>query len=567
MAVESISTEELHDFLRKRAIFRDLHDEAIEEIAARLGEFRLEEGNNLFLEGDDSYVFYIVHTGLVRIWHKEDTREITYGLAESGDKFGEEGLLYNKRRTANVTALKPTHLLTLDLGDFSWMTNTYPQTRRRLQEIASSYERLRSQDFDWLFNGEFVHLITQRHFVELIDNIWQPFLVFMASLFFGFLGWVAPFVGMTTLLYGLGGVFMGIAILWIIWGFVDWRNDYFFITNQRVIWLEEVPFVSNSRQETPLSAIQGINVNTSYWGRVLGYGNVEIRTFTGTGSLRLTKLQDPVHFKSQIEELILRVRRQNQDTRQELMRNEIRTSLGLEDKVEETAEIIKSPQPEKDPEKGFGFFTTREMSEEGVIIYHKHPWILFRSIALPTLITLVVSILIPTLFWRDFATDGDQFPSVLMVLGAGLPTLAVLLFWVWYIYEDWSNDLYRVSKDSITDSEKTPFSRELTRTAPLRNVQSINYSREGILNTILNMGDVNIVIADETLTFETVFNPAHIQQDIIYRLENLKQSEEDKRQQEESENMLRWLRIYHEVNEEKTAAEEAKNGEEGDQKS
>jgi uncharacterized membrane protein YdbT with pleckstrin-like domain len=175
--------------------------------------------------------------------------------------------------------------------------------------------------------------------------------------------------------------------------------------------------------------------------------------------------------------------------------------------------------------------------------------------------------LIPTLFWRDFATDGDQFPSVLMVLGAGLPTLAVLLFWVWYIYEDWSNDLYRVSKDSITDSEKTPFSRELTRTAPLRNVQSINYSREGILNTILNMGDVNIVIADETLTFETVFNPAHIQQDIIYRLENLKQSEEDKRQQEESENMLRWLRIYHEVNEEKAAAEEAKNGEEGDQKS
>jgi hypothetical protein len=58
-----------------------------------------------------------------------------------------------------------------------------------------------------------------------------------------------------------------------------------------------------------------------------------------------------------------------------------------------------------------------------------------------------------------------------------------------------------------------------------------------------------------------VFNPAHIQQDVIYRLENLKHTDDQKRRQEESDSMLQWLQIYHEVNEEKTRQENGEHAE------
>jgi uncharacterized membrane protein YdbT with pleckstrin-like domain len=562
MPIESIPEEQVLDFLRKRALFQDLEEADLLALIARMGEFQVAQGVTLFREGDDGYVYYIVYSGQMRIWQDNQGREVTLGLAEPGDKFGEESLLHNKPRSTNVTALKNTHLLTLDYAGFSWLLANYPQTKDRLRELVNSYQRLRSETFDWLFSGEFIYLITQRHFFDLFDNVWRPMIVIVVSIVLGSLGFFVPFVGMRTILYALGGLTMGAGILWFIWGVVDWRNDYFIITNQRVVWLEQVLFLSDSRQEAPLSAIQSINVHTSQMGRIFGFGDVQIRTFTGTGSLRLTTLRDPQHFKFQIEELILRVRSQNQDARTESMRHDIRTSLGLEMEAEvELPEEAAIPTPDKEREKSFALFTTREMQDNEVLVYHKHPWVLIKRIWLPAVAIFAATLVVPWLAWRDLASQEPVFPTALMSLAVGGLAWLLLAFWNWYVYEDWSNDLYQLSKDSITDREKTPFSSELTRTAPLRNVQSINYNREGIINTILNMGDVNIVVADETLTFENVFNPAHIQQDVIYRLENLKHTDDQKRRQEESDSMLQWLQIYHEVNEEKTRQENGEHAE------
>jgi hypothetical protein len=71
--------------------------------------------------------------------------------------------------------------------------------------------------------------------------------------------------------------------IWGIWNWIDWGNDFYLVTDQRscgsvVIWLYE------SRDEAPHNTILSVDVNTTFLGRLIHYGSVHIRTFTGRSS-------------------------------------------------------------------------------------------------------------------------------------------------------------------------------------------------------------------------------------------------------------------------------------------
>ena len=107
-----------------------------------------------------------------------------------------------------------------------------------------------------------------------------------------------------------------------------------------------------------------------------------------------------------------------------------------------------------------------------------------------------------------------------------------------------------VSKDAIIDREKKPFSTEITKSAPLKNVLSLNHEKRGILGIMFNFGEVNINVGDATLTFRNVPNPAQIQQDIFYRMEKLKLHDEAEREANDQQRMTDWIRTYHEITDE-----------------
>ena len=62
---------------------------------------------------------------------------------------------------------------------------------------------------------------------------------------------------------------------------MDWGNDYYIVTNQRVVWLEKVVGLYDSREESPLPTVISVSTETEPLGRSLDYGNVIIRTFVG----------------------------------------------------------------------------------------------------------------------------------------------------------------------------------------------------------------------------------------------------------------------------------------------
>ena len=74
---------------------------------------------------------------------------------------------------------------------------------------------------------------------------------------------------------------------------------------------------------------------------------------------------------------------------------------------------------------------------------------------------------------------------------------------------------------------------------------SIEYERKGFWGFLFNFGTVYITVGNTRLTFDFVYNPSEVQQDIFYRmgerLEQLRQYEIDS----ERERISEWIASYH----------------------
>ena len=91
-----------------------------------------------------------------------------------------------------------------------------------------------------------------------------------------------------SLLQG-GGLSVALASLLLVlgaalfvWQWADWRNDYYLVTDRRVVWLEKVIGIYDSRQESPLGMILSVSLASNLSSRVLGFADVVIRSYTGS---------------------------------------------------------------------------------------------------------------------------------------------------------------------------------------------------------------------------------------------------------------------------------------------
>lgn len=77
-------------------------------------------------------------------------------------------------------------------------------------------------------------------------------------------------------------------------------SDEFAITNKRVII--KTGLISRHTLELNLSKIESVNINQSIWGRILGYGSIQI---IGTGGTRETfiNIKRPLLFRKKFQEL------------------------------------------------------------------------------------------------------------------------------------------------------------------------------------------------------------------------------------------------------------------------
>ena len=544
-------------FLDKIHLFNGLDQDQLAGIAVKLEEREVSAGAEIIKRGSKPDGFYMVFKGKVKVTVPDQEKgERQIGVLHGGDYFGEEALFEDRDRSATVTVVDAGILFFLSRPHFDALLTKYEILRPNFQVSIKSRKLARSKRFKWLGKNEVIYFIARRHKIRLFQALLAPVFsmigalvlvgvgIFLSSAIPQAVGWAAAL-----------GVFF-----WGIWRAIDWSNDYYIVTNQRVIWLEKVLFLHDSREEAPLGTILSVGVETDQLGRILKYGNVIVRTFVG--KLEFDHVEHPTQAGDMIREYWERTKAITTRSQMDVMKDTIKQKLGLP--LPKRQQVELSPVVPVDEEKvqraplwllALSNVFQLRIEDGGKVTYHKHWIVLIRQAWKPLGLLLLNMFLFG---WRIYllAASPDPADTVIHINAAGIPApdgaLAILLVffliiggWLWYYFEDWKNDIFKVTNEEIFDIDKKPFGSEEKRSAQIENILSTSYSRDGIIANIFNYGTVKISVGGTQMAFEDVMDPAAVQADINRRRSARIAKKGEDAGKEDRERFATWLAAYH----------------------
>jgi hypothetical protein len=506
-----------------------------------------QDGDFVFESGDDAEAMYVVFDGQVVLSYDQGQEMVSLAMLHSGDFFGEEALLFDDPRYYQAVANGKTILLRLDVDQFINFYEYLPIIDSLL-EVSIHSRKLSTQiSLPSLHEDEYVHVMTRRHPIILWSKLIMPMVFSIAVLVLsGLMQWL----WLPERIYGWIGLAIGIplSIFWLIWTIIDWRNDYFIVTNKRVVWIEKIAFIYESRQEAPLRTIMSVGIHRSRIGTLFGFGDVVVTTYVGT--VRLREIAHTETTATLIESYWHRSESVHRREEAQLMAQKLHEKLDLPLNRETDTSQAASPRTDFEStseSKELGFFAwlfsdfiRLRYEQDGAITYRKHWFVLIRYVWFPILLMLM-AILVFALRLGGRLTFMPMTAGIVMIL----LIMFGLFLWIVYVYADWRNDIFMITLDQIIDLDRKPLGKIRRRSAPLENVLSIEYERLGFWGFLFNFGTVYITVGNMRLSFDHVYNPSEVQEDIFYRmgerLEKVRQYEIDA----ERERVSEWIASYH----------------------
>lgn len=512
-------------------------------------------GEWLFRQGEVSNRLFYLLEGRVRLTQiNQEGFVMEVDSLESGDVAGETGLLVGDFHDVTATADGYARVLYLERSEFLGLLEERAHLRRRLKVSDIVNQRRKIRSFDWLRDDEWVISVVQRHWWRLLRQTGVPILLLAlltpsAVVMLVRLPWVALLLAIFIL------VFVGV----IAWQYMNWRDDFFVLTTQRVVHIERTWPFTTEREETPLDNVQDIyEIRPGLSANLLNYGSLVLQTAGETVEIDMNYIPRPGELRDLISGQMERSR-----TRTMLqMRGQIRDLLARRLRITEGPEPTTAVDEERERRRRFlPVAVTRSIweyffppswvkDEEGNAILWRRYWLpgflRYSAAFFPFLLMTVGGIAFFITIWPE-----ADFQTMVIWVGAWLFLEAVLLGILLWFVEDWRNDYFQLTPSHIILVRRLPLLLQESRhEARLDHIQNLGYEVPTILARVLNYGHVQFETAGREGKFELkwVRRPEEIQSTISNRQyqyrQQLQQIEATQRQQE----LLSWFATYDELN-------------------
>jgi CRP-like cAMP-binding protein len=159
------------EILARTDFFADASPDALNSVASAGQEMHLIRGDVLFNEGDPPEALYLVLRGrlAIALANPIDRRESVVALMESGDLFGEMGMLDDGPRSAMARALEPTTVLSIPYDRVLSMFEDNPKLLWNVARLLA--QRIRVTD-EALADSVFLDVTgrTAKRLLELADG-------------------------------------------------------------------------------------------------------------------------------------------------------------------------------------------------------------------------------------------------------------------------------------------------------------------------------------------------------------------------------------------------------------
>jgi uncharacterized membrane protein YdbT with pleckstrin-like domain len=135
----------------------------------------------------------------------------------------------------------------------------------------------------------------RQHWFVLASSILFEIIVLMVIFTLTILGivfnltesWIVGIAGALLILIPLGTMTRDILI---------WSNHQYYVTNWRVIQISGI--INKNVMDSSLDKVNDVKMTQSFFGRIFGYGDVEILTGSELGVNLFRRIEEPVRFKT-----------------------------------------------------------------------------------------------------------------------------------------------------------------------------------------------------------------------------------------------------------------------------
>ncbi len=546
---------------------------------------------------------------------------------------GRRALLQGTEHDVTVEATQPSYWLRIsreDLDRFDWYTrpDTWPLRR---QKIRCAFHRIldgiraygqgraphpcpRAWRSVWEYLGgvpipvekrlrttrtwhepdERVIWMGRRHWIYLAIKLILPVLIISFALSLLVSG-VVPSTSVQAL-YPMALVLLAGMAVWV-YVVVDYFNDYYALTDRRVVHLEREVLQEEVWEDIPLEQVQDVIYRQGFFGKTFGYATLIVQSAAAGGNIVMPSIPHARDVQAAILAERVHARARRHAWRRERLRHDLQKRLQAFIHAEwpEIATGKRYPHrilsararrqwlrklQKKSPskfQKALRFVARALLSpfkalrtllfpqrlvrkttlgatplwpkitwREGESYYWRKHWLrLIQRVMLPLSLFIVM-------FSAFFLIRLGKIPLIHKTGGEIAAILLMLAAFVWLLwsYDDWRNDLYILTPDRLIDIERKPFYlHEERREAPLSQVQNVQTEMRGIIAHIFNYGEVVIKTAAEggDLKFYFVPHPREIAQTIQRQLNEYRRRQEEREHLQRQAQLAETLEIYDEL--------------------
>jgi len=151
-----------------------------------------------------------------------------------------------------------------------------------------------------LSKGEAIVVRSRQHWISRLASILiNGFIVVVSIVLRAFLAGVLPnsLPGLVFTAIDIAALLVGLfGLVRFGWDALQWWAEEYIVTTRRVIQTEGI--VNKRTADSSLEKVNDVVLTQSFFGRILGYGNLEIVTGSDIGVNLLTRLRDPIAFKT-----------------------------------------------------------------------------------------------------------------------------------------------------------------------------------------------------------------------------------------------------------------------------
>lgn len=412
--------------------------------------------------------------------------------------------------------------------------------------------RAASRRFDWLEPGEQVIESFRRHWIAFLQKNLLGIIIFPLALAVYVLADFLP--GVQYVLRAISILLLVIDGIVLVWGTIDYLNDWLTITDTRVVHQEKVLFVNEWRKQAPLEQIQNVDSSTTWLGKILNYGTLTVATAAKEGTISFDYAANYRELQALIETQRERRKRGATAASKLTIHRKLEARLGIAVDIPSRVYHGGPSIPEK---VSLGKRLLRNIQkhmrkeEKNRIIWRKHWLVLLPRLWLPLLIFLLMTLftLLPSLTESfDLSAELTPFLNALTIVGV-LLTLIALGNVIWVI-ADWRNDTYEVTEDEIIHVDRMPLGlSEERKSANLGRIQNVEMSIPSILHWFFNYGNVTCQTAAETgaFIFYGVPDPRAVAKEILTRMDTHRRRAERNAAVNRSQDLPDWFEMYNRI--------------------